>query len=241
MHPTVLIIDDEPQNIELAEIVLQKEGYRLLHAEDGEVALQLLERETVSVIVLDLMMPRLDGFALLARLKGNARLAAIPVLVVTALGETAHRDRATTLGADAYLVKPYDIIDLKSRVKSMLKIGREPHPVYTAEAWLESAATWMDPHAQREIAARMLTQLDDTLLVPEAYTFLHAFGTQAYTAVGNAAVAEALRQQRYLAQSKTQDIWTALLRQLAIATVRYKAEQEGVESEAIVKALLNRS
>lgn len=222
MKPTLLIIDDEPQNIELAEIVLQKEGYRLLHAEDGEAALQVLSYEAVEVIVLDLMMPRLDGFGLLERLKADEALRRIPVLVVTALGETSHRTRAESLGADAYLVKPYDIIDLKTRVKAMLNVAQGSAPE-DVKHWFETMDEWMDARSRRKIAALMLQQLEDDLLVPEAYDFICAFGKEEFSAIKNPAVADALRHHRFVNDDYA-DVWSKLLRQLNVAVIRYKSE-----------------
>lgn len=244
MKPTVLIIDDEPQNIELADIVLQKEGYRLLHAEDGIEALEVLENEHVQVIVLDIMMPKLNGFELLERLKNDERLKLIPVLVVTALGETAHQNMAKSLGADAYLIKPYDIIDLKMRVKAMLKIGEGlgQTPSEVIKLWFETMDEWMDARCRSHILAQMLEKLenDKSLLAPEAYTFICSFGKENFTHIANPVVEKALCEGSFAIDLQKEDIWTKLLRRLNVAIVQHKAKAAGLEAEPLLKSALGR-
>lgn len=240
MTPTVLIVDDEPHNIELADIVLQKEGYRLLHAKNGEEALALLEEETAHVIVLDLMMAGLDGFGTLERLKADQRFQGIPVLVVTALGDDANRETALASGADAYLVKPYDIIDLKMRVKAMLRIGEGlgNTPSEVLGLWFESMGEWLDPKAKSRILAQLLLGLDgeEGLLVPETYAFIHAWGSGDYHMIGNEGVCRALREGRHRLKTGERDLWARLLGRLNVAIVKFKAQSAGLAAEPLLKS-----
>jgi len=117
----VLVVDDELQNIELAELILKKEGYTLFFACEGKEAFTLLHQHDIHVLVLDLMLPDVDGFTILKELKSDPRYKNIEVIVVSALNDVGSIERAKALGATAYINKPYDIISLKSKVKESLK------------------------------------------------------------------------------------------------------------------------
>jgi len=118
---SILIVDDEIQNIELAEIILKKEGYTLYFALNAKEAFEVVEKHSIDVIVLDLMLPDIDGFEILQTLKAEEKNSHIKVIVVSALHDEESISKATLLGANGYLTKPYDIISLKSRVKEMLQ------------------------------------------------------------------------------------------------------------------------
>lgn len=244
MKPTVLVVDDEPQNIELAYIVLQKEGYRLLHAQNGEEALEILNGHDVHVMVLDLMMPKLNGFELLERIKREEALHSIPVLVVTALGEEESRERAMKLGADAYLVKPYDIIDLKMRVKAMFKIGEGigAAPKNVVKTWFNTIDEWMDPGVKRHILATMLKHLesDDEALLNAAYRFVYACGTEDLEILENREVADVIATKRYDKTPMDDDPCAYLLRRFNVALVRYRASMLGINADLLLKGTPDR-
>jgi len=122
---SVLVVDDEAQNIELAELILKKEGYDLFFAKDYTSTFKLLYLETIDVLVLDLMLLDIDGFSILKELKVDERYKDIEVIVVSALNDEQSKSRAMSLGACAYISKPYDIISLKSKVKETLKKSKK--------------------------------------------------------------------------------------------------------------------
>jgi CheY-like chemotaxis protein len=106
----VLIVEDEPDNREIMKTVVEDLlEFRALLASDGEEAIELASRLQPVVVLMDLMMPVLDGFEAITRLKSNKRTAHIPVVAVTALGRPADRQRAIEAGADDYLSKPFDL------------------------------------------------------------------------------------------------------------------------------------
>ncbi|HEX2028403.1 MAG TPA: response regulator [Nitriliruptorales bacterium] len=118
----ILVVDDDPGIRGVLEVALS--DYRTLFAEDGVEALELLARQRVDLILLDLMMPRLDGIETLRRIRGDARLRDIPVVLLTArVGEDDHL-RGYQAGADAYITKPFDPEDLVSVVEEVR--GRSP-------------------------------------------------------------------------------------------------------------------
>lgn len=118
----VLIVDDEEMNLNLATTILKKEPYELILARDGSEAIEVIKTTKISLIILDLMMPILNGFEVLNFLKNG--YSDIPVIVVTALSDKDSVVKAIDLGADEYLIKPFDIIDLKLRVKNLIKLNR---------------------------------------------------------------------------------------------------------------------
>ncbi|HEY9594002.1 MAG TPA: response regulator transcription factor [Spirochaetia bacterium] len=114
----VLIIDDDPHIRELVRYVVTRAGFAVAEAGDGPAALHLLESETVDCAVLDVMMPKMDGWELCRILKGHYDF---PILMLTAKGETAQKVKGLNLGADDYLVKPFDGEELVARLRALLR------------------------------------------------------------------------------------------------------------------------
>jgi two-component system cell cycle response regulator len=119
-----LIVDDTRVNRRLLQRGLAEQGIDSIEAEDGLIALELLEREAVDVILLDLLMPRLDGYATLERIKADERLNHLPVIIITAVEDIASAVRCIELGATDYLPKPFDPAVLRARVNASLAAKR---------------------------------------------------------------------------------------------------------------------
>ena len=117
---TVLIIEDEADVRNFASRVLELEGYRVLQTEDGDEGLRLTKKKQVNLVILDLRLPGRDGFSILGEIKSDPRLSAIPVIVFTASAGVSQRDRALSMGAADYLVKPLSAASLKEAVASIL-------------------------------------------------------------------------------------------------------------------------
>ncbi len=118
----ILIVDDEPVNVKILKAMLSPEGYQILTASSGPEALVLVDENLPDIILLDVMMPEMDGFEVCRRIKTQENLRVIPVLMVTALQDKIHRQKAMEAGADDFLSKPIDRIELLIRVKSLLRI-----------------------------------------------------------------------------------------------------------------------
>jgi two-component system cell cycle response regulator len=118
----ILIVDDHEDNIELLRARLEARGYRIDTAMDGEQALARVAERTPDLILLDVMMPRLDGFEVVRRLKADRTLPFIPIILQTALDSTEHKVEGLDAGADDYITKPINFAELEARVKSMLRI-----------------------------------------------------------------------------------------------------------------------
>jgi signal transduction histidine kinase len=119
---TILIVDDEEANVRLIKAILASESYNLIGASSGLEALSMLATNHPDLILLDVMMPEMDGFETCRKIKRDKNTRIIPVLMVTALSEKEHRLKALDCGADDFLSKPVDKTELKIRVKSLLRI-----------------------------------------------------------------------------------------------------------------------
>lgn len=117
----VLVVDDEEHIRRILKFQLEKNGYRVATAENGEVALQMMRREAPDLVVLDLMMPKVDGFEVCARLRADFHTSQIPIIMLTAKSDLPDRIKGLKDGANDYLVKPYSNEELLLRVRNVLE------------------------------------------------------------------------------------------------------------------------
>ncbi|MBY3135903.1 MULTISPECIES: PleD family two-component system response regulator [Rhizobium] len=122
MTARILVVDDIPANVKLLEARLLAEYFDVMTAADGYTALAICERNQVDLILLDIMMPGIDGFEVCERLKASQKTAHIPIVMVTALDQPTDRVRGLKAGADDFLTKPVNDLQLISRVKSLLRL-----------------------------------------------------------------------------------------------------------------------
>lgn len=118
MSALVLIAEDEPEIAEIAAAYLEREGFRIVHAIDGKVALELHLALKPDIVLLDVNMPRVDGWAVLAELR---RRGETPIIMTTALDQDIDKLQALRIGADDYVVKPYNPVEVVARVKAVLR------------------------------------------------------------------------------------------------------------------------
>ena len=121
MPETILIVDDEPDVSDLLVYNLQKTGYKTITARDGSVALQKARDDVPSLILLDLMLPQMDGTEVCRHLKADSKTAHIPIIMLTAKAEEVDRVVGLELGADDYVTKPFSPREIALRVKSVLR------------------------------------------------------------------------------------------------------------------------
>jgi DNA-binding response OmpR family regulator len=114
----VLVADDDPQLLRLVTRNLQLEGYEVVTASDGQQALENIEATAPDLVLLDVMMPRLDGFAVCERVR---EFSSVPIILVTARGQDQDKVRGLDLGADDYLTKPFSVDELLARVRAVLR------------------------------------------------------------------------------------------------------------------------
>lgn len=124
----ILVVDDQKHIVRLVQITLEKAGYEVIPAYDGVEALELVEKDPPDLIVLDVMMPRMDGFEVLQRLQADPRFQRIPVVMLTAKAQDADIWRGWASGVSSYLVKPFNPRELLTFVQRILQSLEEPPP-----------------------------------------------------------------------------------------------------------------
>jgi DNA-binding response OmpR family regulator len=118
MSVRILVVDDEPRYLRLLEANLATEGYQVSTAMDGEEAVESFSSNPVDLILLDVMLPRMDGFTACQRIR---QFSTVPIIMLTAKGEEHDRVRGLDVGADDYLVKPFSVMELLARVRAVLR------------------------------------------------------------------------------------------------------------------------
>ena len=118
---TILVIDDEANILELLEYNLVKNGYGVLRADTGEMGLELLKCRKADLVLLDYMLPGMDGMEVLRRIRTDPEFISVPVMMLTAKGEETDKVLGLEMGADDYLTKPFGIRELLARVKALLR------------------------------------------------------------------------------------------------------------------------
>jgi DNA-binding response OmpR family regulator len=126
MSNRILIVDDEPRYLRLLEANLRTDGYEVVAAQDGLQAIDIFSTQPIDLILLDIMLPKLDGFATCQRLR---EFSNVPIIMLTAKGEEQDRVRGLDLGADDYLVKPFSATELLARVRAVLRRAQPPTEV----------------------------------------------------------------------------------------------------------------
>ena len=122
MSARILIVDDQPTSVKMLAAKLTNEYYQVLTAADGPAALEAVERDAPDLVLLDVMMPGMDGFDVCRRIKQNPKHTHIPVVIVTALGSQEDQVRGLEAGADDFLTKPVDDTTLFARVRSLVRL-----------------------------------------------------------------------------------------------------------------------
>jgi DNA-binding response OmpR family regulator len=126
---TILVVDDDADIRRFVEMNLRLEGYRVVTAADGAMALAMVATEVPDLVLLDVMMPGLDGIEVTRRLRADSRTSTLPVIMLTAKSMTADRVLGLTAGADDYIMKPFDTLELVARVRSTLRRNAEARAV----------------------------------------------------------------------------------------------------------------
>ncbi len=154
--PKILIVDDNPTNVELLMAQLKSYPYELASANDGEAALKKVESDPPDLVLLDLMMPKVSGYEVCQKLKTDKKTQFIPIIVITALKELEDKIRAIEMGADDFLMKPFNKVELVTRIKSLLKlkelyddVDSSETIVFTLAEMLEAKDVYTRGHSER--------------------------------------------------------------------------------------------
>src|SRR5574344_1743848 len=145
----ILVVDDDIAINELIKVNLELAGYRVVQANDGVKGFALAKQELPSLVILDVMMPDVDGYTVAQRIRQNDSTKNIPILMLTALSELNNKVKGFDIGVDDYLVKPFEMEELKARVRALLKRSHQ---------------------IPESLAIRELQTLGDITLLPEQYS-----------------------------------------------------------------------
>ena len=121
MPKRILIVDDEPNIVLSLEYLMKREGYDVAIAADGEAALEALAQVRPDLVILDVMLPKMDGFDVCRRVRADARLAGLKILMLTAKGRDTEVAKGLDVGADAYVTKPFSTRELVAKIGEMLR------------------------------------------------------------------------------------------------------------------------
>jgi len=117
----ILIVEDEPEMVNMLRMRLESLGYEILVAMDGQEGLKKARTEKPDLIILDLMLPKMDGYKICGLLKADQKHMHIPIIILTARAQDEDRDMGLELGADAYIIKPFEPKNLVSTIKKLIK------------------------------------------------------------------------------------------------------------------------
>jgi DNA-binding response OmpR family regulator len=144
---TILLVDDEESVQKLLTYPLERDGYRVVQARDGDEALARFDAENIDLVVLDVMLPRVDGLEVCKRLRAQS---AVPIVMLTARGDELDKVLGLELGADDYITKPFSIREFRSRVKALLRRASAPKYEPRDEEAIEIDGLRIDP-ARRSV------------------------------------------------------------------------------------------
>jgi two-component system alkaline phosphatase synthesis response regulator PhoP len=117
----ILVVDDEKDIVDLVSYNLEKEGFKVLKAYDGETALRMVQTKNPDLVILDLMLPGLQGLDVCKAIRGNPRSVSLPIIMLTAKGEEVDRVLGLEMGADDYVAKPFSVRELSARVRAIFR------------------------------------------------------------------------------------------------------------------------
>jgi class 3 adenylate cyclase len=192
--PRILIADDNPMNLDIFQTRLAAQGYEILTAKDGEEALALALAERPDLILLDIMMPKMDGIEVCRKLKGDASLPFMPIIMVTAKADPKDIVAGLEAGGDEYLTKPVDQAALVARVKSMLRIKGLHDTVQDQAARLEAQAAQL-AEWNRTLEQRVTAQLAELERVGRLKRFLSPQLAEVIVSSGDEKLLESHRRE----------------------------------------------
>ena len=222
---TILVVDDEPLNVAVLSELLRPD-YRVLGARSGPVALDLVEAELPDLILLDVMMPDMDGYSVLRQLRASARTRPVPVIFVTALGADVDEERGLSLGAADYIIKPIKPAVVLARVRTQLELKAARDRLADQNSWLETelARRLHDSEVAQDLTLCALAELAETR---DTDTGNHVLRTQAYV--------EALARQLQHEPAFAAELQEAQLVRIVKAAPMHDLGKIGIRDEILLK------
>ena len=167
MAAKILIVEDNQENIDLLHFFLKPQGYELITVMDGEKALEMVAKDIPDIILLDIMLPKVDGFQVCERLKKDEKTKYIPIIMITALKDMKDKLKALEMGADDFITKPFENVELLARVKSLLRIKSYHDELEQKNIELEEknkSLVWMDKFKE-ELTGLIVHDMKNPLFV----------------------------------------------------------------------------
>jgi DNA-binding response OmpR family regulator len=202
---TILLVDDEESVQKLLTYPLERDGYRVVQARDGNEALARFDAEPVDLVVLDVMLPRLDGLEVCRRLRARS---AVPIVMLTARDDELDKVVGLELGADDYITKPFSIREFRSRVRALLRRAAAPRHQPSADEVIEVNGLAIDP-------ARRAVELDGEgiQLTYVEFELLRALASRPGRVFSRQALLEAVRGGSEYREPRTIDVHVRHLRE----------------------------
>jgi adenylate cyclase len=169
--PRILAVDDVASNLEILQVRLEAQGYEVITASDGEQALQLIREDEPDLVLLDIMMPKIDGITVLKQLKQDAAARFLPVILITAKADTSDVVIGLEAGADDYLTKPFEQAALVARVRSLLRL-KELHDTVQSQATTLKEQTEQLSEWNRRLEERVAKQVEEIERIGRLRRFL---------------------------------------------------------------------
>lgn len=158
--PKVLIVDDELANLELAQALIIQEGYQTILATDGEIACQMVRQENPDIVMMDIMMPKMNGIEACRKIKTNPLTYSVPIIIVTALNSQEEKIKAIKAGADDFISKPFDRLELSARLRSLLRLKAIHNRLETSIGALKEMQ-----HEKEELMVRAAKDIESPMQV----------------------------------------------------------------------------
>ena len=203
----ILTIDDEPHILELLEYNLAKAGYKVLRAATGEKGLEVLRSAQVDLVLLDCMLPGMDGMEVLREIRADLQLSLLPVMMLTAKGDEIDKVLGLELGADDYLSKPFSLRELEARVKALLRRSALTHRGTQPKEQFQSGGLVVN-HEAREVTL----QGTPVILSRKEYELLHMLITHPNQVFTREQLLEQIWGYDYFGETRTVDVHIRSLR-----------------------------
>jgi len=217
---TILVVDDEEDIRELVELNLTREGYSVLNCETGQQALQTARSKLPDLVILDLMLPDIDGLEVCKRLKGDNKTRHIPVVMLTAKADEADIVTGLELGADDYITKPFSGKVLTARVRRVLRRISERAD---EKATIKIHDLVIDPARREVFAADKLVELTFT-----EFNILHTLAMHPGLVFTRYQIVDAIRGSDYLVTDRAVDVQIVALRKKLGPAAKYIETVRGV-------------
>ncbi|MBE7900002.1 response regulator transcription factor [Paenibacillus polymyxa] len=193
---TILLVDDEPEIIKLMQIYLENEGYRLLMARDGLEALEQVNREQIDVMVLDVMMPNMDGIEACMKIRETEHF---PIIMLSAKGQDMDKITGLSVGADDYVTKPFSPLELVARIKSQLRRVRK----YTHSSPILEHEMVLDELSINTVTHEVTLAGESVKLTPREFAIVELLARHRGQVLSMEQIYEKVWKEQYLESNKT--------------------------------------